>query len=162
MAEVVEKSLRYLTPEDIRAMVTYLRDVPAQSDGPLAVQAGQPAPPTDTLGAHLFEQACAGCHLPSGDGRQSPWAALRGFHSAGDPAATNVVQVLTHGTQIRTSEGLMFMHPFTGAYTDAELAALANYVSSQFGSQHGTVTPEQIRKQRGTGANEADSLVSKY
>jgi mono/diheme cytochrome c family protein len=150
MAEVVENSLRYLTPQDIRAMTTYLRAVPAQSDGPPVVKAAQPAPPTDGLGAHLFEQACAGCHLPSGDGRQSPWAALRGFHSAGDPAGTNIVQVLTHGTQIRTGDGLMFMHPFTGAYTDVELAALANYVTSQFGSQRGTVTPEQIRKRRGT------------
>ena len=39
MAEVVEDSLRYLTPEDIHAMVVYLRAVPAQPDGPAQVQA---------------------------------------------------------------------------------------------------------------------------
>jgi mono/diheme cytochrome c family protein len=96
--------------------------------------------------------------LPSGEGRQSPWAALRGSHSAGDPAGTNLVQALTHGTQIRTSQGLMFMHEFTAAYTDEELAALANYVSSQFGFQRSAVTPEQIHKLRVTeprGAKQA-------
>jgi cytochrome c553 len=150
MAEVVEYSLRYLKPDDIHAMVTYLRGVPAQPDGPPTVQSGSPVPPTDLLGPRLFAQACAGCHLPDGQGRQSPWAGLLGSHTAGDPAGTNLVQVLTQGTQIETSQGLMFMHKFTGSYTDAELAALANYTSSQFGFHPGSITPEQFHKQRGT------------
>jgi len=149
MAEVVGESLRYLKPDDIRAMVTYLRGVPAQPDGPPVVKAGPPVAAADTLGPRLFVQACAGCHLPNGDGRQSPWAALRGSHTAGDPAATNLLQVLTGGTTIQTDQGLMFMHEFTSAYTDVELAALANYTSSQFGLRPGSVTPEQIRKLRG-------------
>jgi mono/diheme cytochrome c family protein len=160
MAEVVGESLRYLKPEDIHAMVTYLRGVPAQPDGPAVVKAGSPVADGDELGPRLFVQACAGCHLPSGDGRQSPWAALRGSHTAGDPAATNLVQVLTSGTEIETSQGLMFMHAFTGAYTDEELAALANYTSSQFGFRAGTVTPEQIHKKRGPQAAGADKPAS--
>jgi mono/diheme cytochrome c family protein len=148
MAEVVENSLRYLTPDDIHAMVSYLRTVPAQPDGPPAVQAGSPVAASDTLGTRLFAQACAGCHLPSGDGRQSPWAALRGSHTTGDPAGINLLQVLVHGTRIRTGEGLMFMHPFTGAYTDRELAALANYTSSQFGFRETRFAPEQVQKLR--------------
>jgi mono/diheme cytochrome c family protein len=142
MAEVVEYSLRYLKPEDIHAMVTYLRGVAGQPDGPPAVQAGSPVVTTDTLGPRLFMQACAGCHLPSGEGRQSAWAGLRGSHTAADPAGTNLVQVLVQGTQIGTSEGVMFMHPFTGEYTDEELAALAN-------------TAEQIHRQRGSGPGPA-------
>ena len=149
MAEAVGYSLRYLNTEDVHAMAIYLRGVPAQPDGPPAVQAGSPEAAADTLGSRLFMQACAGCHLPNGDGRQSPWAALRGAHTAGDPAGTNLVQVLTHGTKIQTGQGLMFMHKFTGAYTDQELAALANYTTSQFGFHSGKITPEQIRKQRG-------------
>jgi len=149
MAEVVGYSLRYLKPEDIHAVVTYLRGVPAQPDGPPAPQDGAPLAATDTLGRRLFVQSCAGCHLPSGDGRQSPWAALRGSHTAADPAGTNLVQVLIQGTQIQTSQGLMFMHSFSGAYTDEELAALGNYVISQFGFRQGAITPSQIRAQRG-------------
>ncbi len=170
MAEVVEGSLRYLAPADIRAMVTYMRSVPAQGNGPPAVGDGPPAvgngPPgmgdksteaaTGDLGARLFADACAGCHLPDGNGRQSPWAALRGAHTAGDPAGTNLVRVLTEGTQIETSEGTMFMHSFAGAYSDVELAALANFTSSQFGFRKGGIAPEQIRKQRGPGPAGAD------
>ena len=150
MAEVVENSLRHLDPGDSHAMAAYLRGVAAQPDGPPAVlQAGSPVAETDKLGQRLFVQACAGCHLTSGGGRQSPWAALWGSHTAGDPAGINLVQVLSQGTQIRTDQGLMFMQPFTGAYTDVELAALANYTSSQFGFRQGRISPEQIQKQRG-------------
>lgn len=151
MAEAVEYSLRHLSPEDVHAMVTYLRGVPAQPDGPPAILTGAPPVAPNALGARLFVQACAGCHLPDGDGRQSPWAALRGSHTTGDPAGTNLVQVLTNGTRIQTNQGPAFMHPFTGAYTDEELASLANYTSSQFGLHPGNITPEQIRKQRKTG-----------
>jgi mono/diheme cytochrome c family protein len=161
MAEAIEDSLRYLTQDDIHAMVAYLRDIAPQPDGPPAVQAGAPVPVVDALGAHLFEQACQGCHLPNGDGRQSPWAALRGSHTAGDPAGTNLVQVLTHGTQIQTSQGVMFMHPFTGAYTDEELAALADYTTAQFGFRQSTVTPEQIRQQREPTAEAAGNPVQR-
>ena len=157
MAEAVEHSLRYLSPDDIHAMVTYLRSIPAQPDGPPAVQASAPTPPIDPLEEHLFAQACQGCHLPNGDGRQSPWAALRGSHSAGDPAGTNLVQVLTHGTQIETSEGVMFMHPFIGAYTDKELAALAAYTTAQFGHRQTQVTPQQIHTQRELVAQGSDT-----
>jgi mono/diheme cytochrome c family protein len=160
MAEVVENSLRYLKTEDIHAMAAYLRGVSAQPDGPPAVQAGSPVVATGTLGQRLFVQACAGCHLESGDGRQSPWAALRGSHTAGDPAGINLLQVLTQGTQIRTSQGLMFMHPFTGAYTDEELAALANYTSSQFGFRQGHISSEQIQKQRGSEPAKANKPAS--
>ncbi|MEA2730830.1 MAG: hypothetical protein QOF70_5305, partial [Acetobacteraceae bacterium] len=59
-----------------------------------------------------------------------------------------------------TGQGLMFMHPFTGGYTDVELAALANYTTSQFGFRQGNVRPEQIRKQRGPEPNRADKPAS--
>jgi mono/diheme cytochrome c family protein len=150
MAEVVEKSLRSLTTEDISAIVAYLRTLPAQPDGPPAVGAGSPVAVDDTLGQRRFAQACAGCHLPDGNGRQSAWASLGGSHSAGDPAATNLLQVLAHGTSIGTADGTMFMHEFTGAYSDEELAALANYTSGQFGYRQGAVTSEQIKRLRTT------------
>ncbi len=154
MAEVIEYSLRYLSPDDIKAIVTYLRDVPTQPDGPPAI-AG-PVTTTaaaDPIGAHLYNQACAGCHLPDGSGRQSPWAALGGSHTASDPAGTNLVQVLAHGTQIETAQGTMFMHSFTGGYSAHELASIANYLIGQTSGRQGQVTAQQIEAARGTDAH---------
>jgi mono/diheme cytochrome c family protein len=38
------------------------------------------------------------------------------------------------------------MHSFAGAYTDPELAAVANYVAEQFGGRKGNVTAEDVKK----------------
>ncbi|WP_428374999.1 c-type cytochrome [Lichenicoccus sp.] len=148
MAEAVQYSLRYLSAADIHAIVVYLRGIPAQPDGPEAPQATPASRPAVPLGRQVFAEACAGCHLPGGDGRQSQWAALRGDHSLGDPTATNMVQVLAHGSQIQTDQGLMFMHAFTRAYTDPELAAVANYAIGQFGGRQGEVTAQQVKAAR--------------
>jgi mono/diheme cytochrome c family protein len=144
MAEVVENSTRYLTAEDVRAMVTYLRGLPARSSG-YKVPAAAPLTSMDIRGRLLFVQACTGCHLLDGEGRQSAWAALRGDHSARESSGTNVVQVLIQGSQIETGQGPMFMHPFIGGYSDDELAAIGNFVIGQFGLRQGSMTPEQFR-----------------
>ncbi|HTW28124.1 MAG TPA: cytochrome c [Acetobacteraceae bacterium] len=148
MAEAVSDSLRYLTSDDIHAIIAYLRQVPARADGPEAVPATVTPGKTTPLGARIFIEACAGCHLPNGEGRQSPWAALAGAQSLADPKATNIVQVLMGGTEVETRQGRMFMHSFAAAYTDEELAAVANYVIGQIGGRTGSVTPEQIRAAR--------------
>jgi mono/diheme cytochrome c family protein len=51
MAEAISNSLRFLTPQDIQAMVTYLRGVPAQSEGPELVSSPVKPAPVDPLGA---------------------------------------------------------------------------------------------------------------
>ena len=148
MAEAISNSLRFLTPEDIHAMVAYLRTVPAKPSGPDAVQTASAAGQEDALGAHIFANACAGCHLPNGQGRQSPWAALGGDQSAGDPAGTNILQVLMHGSELETPTGQVFMHSFAGSYTDAELAAVSRYVTQQFAGRASDLTDVDYRRAR--------------
>lgn len=144
MAEVVQDSTQYLSPEDIADIVLYLRQVPAMVSGPPAVAANVIPAAANKLGAKIFAQACEGCHLPNGQGRQSNWAALQGSQSTGDVDGTNIVQILTQGSALQTSQGEMFMHPFTADYTKDELAAVANYTISQFGGLQGRVTPAQF------------------
>jgi mono/diheme cytochrome c family protein len=152
MADVVENSTRYLTPEDVQAMVVYLRSLPARSSG-YKIQAAGPLASTDTRGRRLFVQACTGCHLLDGEGRQSGWTALRGVHSARESSGKNVVQVLIQGSTIETGQGAMFMESFIGGYSDDELAAIGNFVIGQFGHRQGTITPEQVRAQNASAAH---------
>jgi len=140
MAEAVEDSLRYLTPEDIAAIVVYMRSVPARAEGPAVASGVLGDVSAGDLGGRVFAQVCAGCHLPDGRGRQSGWAALAGAHSVADPEGVNLVQVLRSGTALKTDQGEMFMHGFTGAYTAPELAALSDYVLARFGGVRGRVT----------------------
>jgi mono/diheme cytochrome c family protein len=84
----------------------------------------------------------------------------KAVRSPGDPVGTNLMQVLTQGTEIETNEGLMFMHSFAGAYTDAELAALGNYTTGQFGFRQGRIMPDQLRKLRALLPEKADKPAS--
>jgi mono/diheme cytochrome c family protein len=162
MGEVVENSLQYLTQEDIAALVAYLRDVrPQQGETgselndrpPLALASTVDTPGADELarkdrGRQLFAGDCAGCHLWNGRGRQNEAAALLGAQAVNDPEARNLTQVILQGSQLRTAHSEGFMPPFGLAYSDAEVAALGNFVLAHFGGKQGKLTSEDIAKRR--------------
>jgi mono/diheme cytochrome c family protein len=52
-----------------------------------------------------------------------------------DRTATNVVQIVLSGTTRHTPDGVISMPAFGGAYSDTEIAAVANYVTTRFGVQ---------------------------
>jgi mono/diheme cytochrome c family protein len=154
MGEVVENSLQYLTPSDLSALVAYLRDVPPQQGGvatPPAAATGTAAAnanATAGLGEKLFVGACAGCHLDNGQGRQSDYASLAGVRSVRDPHATNLTQVVLGGSRLNVRNQQVFMPSFGEGYTDAEIAALSNYVLSHFGGQPGTLSAADVAERR--------------
>jgi mono/diheme cytochrome c family protein len=162
MSEVVENSLQFLTGEDIAALVAFLRDVtPRQgepgselNDRPPRVLASTADTPgaeemdQEELGQRLFREACTGCHLWNGRGRQSEAAALLGTQAVNDAGAYNFTQIVLQGSQLRTAHGKEFMPPFAGAYSDAEIAALGNFVLEHFGGKPGKLTGEVVAKRR--------------
>jgi mono/diheme cytochrome c family protein len=150
MAEAVENSLQYLTSEDISALVAYLRTVAAQTDDyeVNAVPAPAAEEPQDELGRQVFDGACVNCHQTNGDGRQTVYASLVGSRSVADPDGGNVTQIMLNGAKYRIKDQSVYMPPFGPAYSDAELAAVANYVIRHFGGKTGRVTPEEVAKRR--------------
>jgi mono/diheme cytochrome c family protein len=141
MGEAVDESLSRLSPSDISAMVAYLRSVPSQGSG-LAEPRATPAPESfaegvsaaDSRGRTVYEGACAGCHGWTGVSPVIPFATLTGTRSVNDPTAINVAQVLIGGAQRHAAEGAANMPSFGAAYSDAEIASVANYVTARFGT----------------------------
>jgi mono/diheme cytochrome c family protein len=159
MAEAVENSLQYLTPEDVSALVAYLRTISALTNGyPVNIPPAQVtsssarAPgsqePRGELGLLIFEGACAGCHQYNGHGQQSVYASLIGSQSVNDPDGANMTQVILRGAKYRIKGQSIYMPPFGTAYSNAELAAVANYVIAHFGGKTGRITPEDVAKRR--------------
>ena len=148
MAEAVENSLQYLTTEDIGALVAYLRTVAAQTGEVNIGLAPRVQEPRNELGRHVFESGCANCHQYDGDGRQTVYASLAGSSSVNDPDGANVTQIMLNGAKYRFRDQSVYMPPFGAAYSDAELAAVANYVIERFGGKTGRVTPEDVAKRR--------------
>jgi mono/diheme cytochrome c family protein len=151
MGEAVDHSFSQMDPADIRALVAYLRSIPAiASSEPATIAAPAPASPkeggavADTLGRKVFAQACVSCHGWSGESSISPFATLTGAWAVNDPGATNVAQIVISGTKRHTPEGAVSMPAFGNAYSDVEIAAVANYVTARFGSKPAHMTAQDV------------------
>jgi len=152
MGEAVDHSLSKLAPEDIRAVVAYLRSVPptASTDLPATLAPSAPAShrdgggTPDPRGKMVFEGACVSCHGWSGESSISPFATLTGAWAVNDPGATNVAQIVISGTKRHTPEGAVSMPAFGNAYSDVEIAAVANYVTARFGSKPAHMTAQDV------------------
>jgi mono/diheme cytochrome c family protein len=158
MGEAVDHSFSQMDPADIRALVTYLKSVPAvASSEPATIAPPAPASPkeggavSDTLGGKVFAQACASCHSWTGVSAVSPFATISGSRAVNDPSATNVAQIVISGTR-RFAPGGLSMPAFGSTYTDTEIAAVANYVTGRFGSVASKLTANDVADLRGQTA----------
>jgi mono/diheme cytochrome c family protein len=150
MGEAVDASFRYLTPDDIAALVTYVRSVPAVSGDLPATLAG-PASPShrvppdaDPRGKMLFAGACASCHSWTGESPIWREATLTGARAVNDPSAINVAQIVIEGADHKTAQGRIFMPSFGSTFSDEEVAAVANYVTARFGSERSSITAKDV------------------
>jgi mono/diheme cytochrome c family protein len=154
MGEAVDQSFSQLAPEDIRALVAYLRSVPASASPDLPATLAPPASAShrdggtpDPRGKMVFEGACVSCHGWTGESAISPFATLTGAWAVNDPGATNVAQIVISGTR-RHVDGAVSMPAFGAAYSDAEIAAVANYVTARFGSKGSQLTAQDVAELR--------------
>jgi mono/diheme cytochrome c family protein len=155
MGEAVDHSFSQFAPEDIRAMVAYLRSVPAIASADLPATLAPPAPASpregrgalDPRGKMVFQGACVSCHGWTGESSISPFATLTGAWAVNDPAATNVAQIVISGTTRHTG-GALSMPAFGDAYSDVEIAAVANYVTARFGDRESRLTAQDVAELR--------------
>jgi len=156
MGEAVDHSFSQLTPEDVHAVVAYLRSVPAIASPDLPATLAPPAPAShrqgdgtpDPRGKMVFEGACVSCHDWTGESSISPFATLTGAWAVNDPGATNVAQIVISGTKRHTPKDAISMPAFGDAYSDAEIAAVANYVTSRFGRKGSQLTAQDVAELR--------------
>jgi mono/diheme cytochrome c family protein len=152
MGEAVDQSLGLLAGEDIHALVAYLRSVPPISSTDLPATLAPPAPAShrqggqsaDARGKMLFEGACVSCHGWTGESAISPFATITGSWAVNDPGATNVAQIVISGTKRYTPPGAVSMPAFGNAYSDTEIAAVANYVTARFGTKGSAITAQDV------------------
>jgi mono/diheme cytochrome c family protein len=156
MGEAVDESLSHLSATDIAAMVTYLRSVAGVATADLPDPRTSPAPTleagattnVDPHGRAVYEGACAGCHGWTGVSPVLPFATLTGTRAVNDPTATNVAQVIIGGAQRHAVNAAANMPSFGEAYSDAEIASVANFVTDRFGAHGSQITADRVAKLR--------------
>jgi mono/diheme cytochrome c family protein len=185
MAEAVHDSLQYLTPDDLAAIATYVKSIPAIRDPAAARPAdayGQPADFEASLrgkarqtsgspiegGAALFSGYCASCHQPTGGGTPSQsYPALFHNTATGGISANNMISAILFGVDRTVGDHHVLMPrfdelSFVQSLSDPQIAAIASYVTRQFGNPGLQVTAADVATIRAGGAAPPLALVSTY
>ena len=156
MGEAVDESFSHLAPEDVRAIVAYLRSIPGSASSDLPARLAPAAPDShkeglataESRGKQVYEGACASCHGWSGVSDISEYATLTGARAVNDPHGTNVAQIVLAGMKRSSPAGVTEMPGFGAAYSDADIAAVANFVTTRFGSSASNLSGVEIAKMR--------------
>src|SRR5438445_142142 len=140
MAPVV-RELSALPDPDIRAMAVYLASFndhatgrPAQDALAAKLEAATSTriSAASSVGARLYQGACAVCHEVGGAplfGSRPSLALNSNLHSA---MPDNLIQVILHGIATPVSSDLGYMPAFRDSLTDGQVAELASYLRRQF------------------------------
>jgi mono/diheme cytochrome c family protein len=156
MGEAVDRSFSQMTPDDIKSMVAYLRTVPPIASPDLPASPAPPAPAShkdgggkdNARGKIVFEGGCVSCHGWTGESPVSPMATLTGAGAVNDRSAINVAQIVLSGTKRLTPDAALSMPAFGDAYSDDEIAAVANYVTARFGATGSSLTAQDVAELR--------------
>jgi mono/diheme cytochrome c family protein len=162
MAEAIEHSFSKLNDADLSAIATYVRTVPAVADGSTQPRStwgkpsvdgtrlrGVPLAASGIDPARLYLGNCATCHQMQGKGTPDGYYPSL-FHNTtvGASNPTNLVQVILHGVQRKAGKEDVGMPAFRNELSDAQIAALANYLTGQFGNPAAKVTEQDVAKLR--------------
>jgi nicotinate dehydrogenase subunit B len=140
MAPVV-KDLAALPDDDIRAMAVYLGSFNDKPIGKAAQDAlaarletstATSANSASSVGARLYQGACAVCHEVGGAplfGSKPSLALNSNLHSA---VPDNLIQVILHGIAAPASSDLGYMPGFKDSFNDRQIAELVSYLRRQF------------------------------
>lgn len=149
MAEVVFSSTQHLAEADLRAMATFLKQVP-RHDPPAAAPA-RASHEVLELGARVYGNHCAQCHGKQGEGAGAAYPALAGHRTVTMASSANLVRVILSGGFPPTTAGHprpFGMQPFGLSLSDAEVAAVASYVRSSWGNAAPAVMPLDVQRVR--------------
>ncbi len=154
MSEVVQYSTQYVHKDDLRAIATYLQDMPSKKS---SVQTTFTEPPDDqisrliTRGRIVYKKNCAECHQASGEGVPNVYPRLNGNASvlAGNPV--NPIRMVLLGgfeTPTKTYPRPYSMPPFAQKLDDHDVAAVVTYLRHAWDNNASAVSPKTVRKYR--------------
>jgi glucose/arabinose dehydrogenase/mono/diheme cytochrome c family protein len=108
-------------------------------------------PTLSSLGGRLYQQICAACHMPDGNGVSGMQPPLNGSAVvAGDP--TTLIRVVLQGpAQVLPADRAKYanqMPPFAAVLSDTDIATILTQIRRDFGKGASPITPEQVAAQR--------------
>ena len=157
MAEIVSKSLQYLSDEDIRSMASYLKTIPDTRPAKKVVSsiAEPEAKAMLTRGAKLYDQHCADCHGVDGKGKAPAYPSLAGKVTLTSGSPVNPIRIVLNGGFPPSTAGNprpYGMPPFGYLMSNDEVAAVVSYIRTQWGNQGSLVGAIDVARSRSMGS----------
>jgi len=147
MGEVVQYSLSQLPKTDVQDIALYLQTITAPRATPPDAAVDGALATADSVGAKVFASNCAGCHQAKGTGLLTIIPGLAGNDSVTAASANNVIGAVLNG--LGPWNHGPAMPSFAAGLSDAEIAAVANYVRTQWGNAGtASATPADVMQAR--------------
>jgi mono/diheme cytochrome c family protein len=185
MAEAVQNSLQYLTPDDLAAIAVYVKSIPAirnpvetqpsyAKGSPADFEAGLRGTAKQTSssriegGAALFSGYCASCHQATGSGTPNQsYPALFHNSTTGGVNADDMVSAILFGVDRTVGDNHVLMPrfdqlSFVQVLSDEQIASISTYVAQQFGNASLHVTAADVATIRAGGPVPPLAAVSTY
>lgn len=150
MAEVVVDSTQYLSDADLKAVATYLKDIPADEDRPITKTAGASGR-APALGEALYVANCTVCHRKDGAGTANVFPALRGSSSVQAELPDSVTHIILAGGKTAITAGAptaLPMPAYQKKFNDREIAELVNYIRNAWGNRASLTSADAVSKVR--------------
>ena len=149
MDSVIGEGTRHLTGDDALAVADYLKSLP-----PIE---GDPVPAADPgqrqLGLAVYTEHCEDCHMASGRGNFFKAPPLAGSAVVQAPAPFSLINIVLYGATVPDDVPPPYrlwddMASYRDKLSDAEIAALGNYLRSAWGNRGSPVTADDVARQR--------------
>ncbi|HEY2559718.1 MAG TPA: cytochrome c [Caldimonas sp.] len=151
MAEVVARSTRYLSDDDLEAMAVYLRTLPDKGET-AAAAAGRGAAVASARGGKLYGDHCATCHGEHGEGVTGAYPTLAKNRAVALSPPANLVHIVLRGGFPPTTTGNprpFGMPPFATVLSDQDVADVLSYLRASWGHDAAAVSTLEVSRYRG-------------
>lgn len=156
MVQVVEDSTQYLSDDDLNAIASYLKHLPARAssghfdaNSNAAHQSAQALKTGDVQrpGAGLYLGLCARCHQANGMGVNLKYPRLAGNPAVIAPQTTSLIRLLVEGggsPQTETGPMPRKMPAFANKLTNTEMARVLTFIRGAWGNDSDPVTIRDV------------------
>ncbi|EIC84449.1 cytochrome c [Serratia sp. M24T3] len=161
MTSVVEHSMQYMTPDDLKAIAVYLQSLPAEktavnqkpdvakatADTAQFLTAGKGL----SQGQLLYLNNCEACHWTNGNGAKGIFPRLNGAAIVQADNPTGLISTVLNGAATPSTQNapsVLFMPGFAGRLSDQQVADLTTFVRQGWGNNAPAVTVDQVKKVR--------------
>ncbi|PRD44939.1 alcohol dehydrogenase [Phyllobacterium phragmitis] len=149
MADAITNSTSKLSDPDLKAIATYLKDMPSNANTtPVPVAADDKRM---VAGQAIYKDTCNACHLDSGAGTSHLFPTLAGSAVVQSDNPTTLIRVVLQGTQgVATAAAptAPAMPSFAWRLNDEQVASLLTYVRNSWGNAAAPVSAADVKTLR--------------